>query len=130
MPVPWKDGSTASTGSGFWLSQRYDGDIPGWGGLARHDEFFAADLTGNGTDDLVIFFGHQFDHHSTVTDERVDQAGLGLLSKGMFLHEADRVAISRVRGPYRHHTHKNSLPFTSLLPRKNSCALTGLPPAR
>jgi hypothetical protein len=46
-----------STGSGFELTERYDGDIPGWGGLARNDEFFAADLTGDGADDLVIFNG-------------------------------------------------------------------------
>ncbi|GAA1565380.1 MULTISPECIES: M64 family metallopeptidase [Kribbella] len=50
-------GLLRSTGNGFWVSQRYDGDIPGWGGLARHDEFFAGDLTGNGSDDLVIFNG-------------------------------------------------------------------------
>jgi hypothetical protein len=50
-------GLLRSSGSGFWLSQRYDGDIPGWGGLARHDQFFAGDLTGKGTDDLVIFNG-------------------------------------------------------------------------
>ena len=50
-------GLLRSTGSGFWQSQRYDGDIPGWGGLARHDEFFVGDLTGNGSDDLVIFNG-------------------------------------------------------------------------
>jgi hypothetical protein len=50
-------GLLRSTGSGFWQTQRYDGDIPGWGGLARGDEFFTGDLTGNGTDDLVIFNG-------------------------------------------------------------------------
>ncbi|TDW84064.1 IgA peptidase M64 [Kribbella pratensis] len=50
-------GLLRSTGTGFWVSQRYDGDIPGWGGLARHDEFFVGDLTGNGTDDLVVFNG-------------------------------------------------------------------------
>ena len=50
-------GLLRSTGNGFWLSQRYDGDIPGWGGLARHDQFFVGDLTGDGTDDLVIFNG-------------------------------------------------------------------------
>ena len=50
-------GLLRSTGTGFWVSQRYDGDIPGWGGLARHDEFFVGDLTGNGTDDLAIFNG-------------------------------------------------------------------------
>ncbi|MGZ0153174.1 M64 family metallopeptidase [Kribbella sp. WER1] len=50
-------GLLRSTGNGFWVSRRYDGDIPGWGGLARHDEFFVGDLTGNGSDDLVIFNG-------------------------------------------------------------------------
>jgi hypothetical protein len=50
-------GLLRSTGNSFWMSQRYDGDIPGWGGLARHDEFFVGDLTGNGSDDLVIFNG-------------------------------------------------------------------------
>jgi hypothetical protein len=42
---------------GLRLVARYDGDIPGWGGLARHDEFFVGDLTGDGADDLVIFNG-------------------------------------------------------------------------
>lgn len=45
------------TGFGFYLINRYDGDIPGWGGLARSDEFFVADLNGDGKDDLVIFNG-------------------------------------------------------------------------
>ena len=42
---------------GSTLTNRYDGDIPGWGGLARHDEFFVGDLNGDGKDDLVIFNG-------------------------------------------------------------------------
>ena len=50
-------GLLRSTGSGFYLTKRYDGDIPGWGGLARHDEFFVGDLNGDGKDDLVIFNG-------------------------------------------------------------------------
>ena len=49
-----------STGSGFALTNRYDGDVPGWGGLARHDEFFVGDLTGDGHDDLVIFNGEDW----------------------------------------------------------------------
>lgn len=53
-------GLLLSTGNGFSMSQRYDGDIPGWGGLARHDEFFVGDLTGDGTDDLVIFNGEDW----------------------------------------------------------------------
>ncbi|HEY5856098.1 MAG TPA: M64 family metallopeptidase [Aldersonia sp.] len=50
-------GLLRSTGSGFYLTNRYDGDIPGWGGLARHDQFFVADFDGNGRDDLFIFNG-------------------------------------------------------------------------
>jgi hypothetical protein len=53
-------GLLRSTGSGFWMTRRYDGDIPGWGGLARHDEFFAGDLNGDGRDDLVIFNGQDW----------------------------------------------------------------------
>jgi len=53
-------GLLRSTGTGFWMTRRYDGDIPGWGGLARHDEFFAGDLDGDGRDDLVIFNGQDW----------------------------------------------------------------------
>jgi hypothetical protein len=53
-------GLLRSTGTGFWMTRRYDGDIPGWGGLARHDEFFAGDLNGDGRDDLVIFNGQDW----------------------------------------------------------------------
>jgi hypothetical protein len=53
-------GLLRATGSGFNLTARYDGDIPGWGGLARHDEFFVGDLTGDGCDDLVIFNGEDW----------------------------------------------------------------------
>ena len=50
-------GLLRSTGTGFHLTKRYDGDIPGWGGLARHDQFFVGDLNGDNKDDLVIFNG-------------------------------------------------------------------------
>ena len=46
-----------STGTGFTLVRRFDGDIPGWGGLARHDQLFVGDFSGNGSDDLYIFNG-------------------------------------------------------------------------
>lgn len=42
---------------GLMLIARYDGDIPGWGGLAANDRFFVGDLTGDGRDDLVVFNG-------------------------------------------------------------------------
>lgn len=44
-----------STGSGFTQSRRYDGDIPGWGGLARHDQIFVGDFGGTHHDDLLIW---------------------------------------------------------------------------
>ena len=53
-------GLLRSTGTGFWLTNRYDGDIPGWGGLARHDELFVGDLNGDGKDDLVMFNGQDW----------------------------------------------------------------------
>ena len=53
-------GCCAAPVPGFYLTSRYDGDIPGWGGLARHDQFFVGDLNGDGKDDLVIFNGHDW----------------------------------------------------------------------
>ena len=50
-------GMLRSTGTGFQMVRRFDGDIPGWGGLARHDQLFVGDYSGNGRDDLFIFNG-------------------------------------------------------------------------
>ena len=44
-------GMFRSSGTAGYV-RRYDGDVPGWGGLARHDQFFAADIDGNGRCDL------------------------------------------------------------------------------
>ncbi len=49
-----------STGSGFQLIRRFDGDIPGWGGLARHDQLFVGDYSGNGRSDVYIFNGRDW----------------------------------------------------------------------
>jgi hypothetical protein len=46
-----------STGFGFQLVRRFDGDIPGWGGLARNDQLFVGDFSGDGLADLYIFNG-------------------------------------------------------------------------
>lgn len=45
-------GMFRSTGAGLTYANRYDGDVPGWGGLARHDAFFATDMTADGKCDL------------------------------------------------------------------------------
>ena len=37
-----------STGTGFTLTRRYDGDIPGWGGMREHDEISVGDFAGTG----------------------------------------------------------------------------------
>jgi hypothetical protein len=39
------------------LTSRYDGDIPGWGGLAQHDKLIVGDFDGDGKADLFIFNG-------------------------------------------------------------------------
>jgi len=49
-----------STGTGLTLVRRFDGDIPGWGGLARNDQLFVGDYSGNGRDDLFIFNGEDW----------------------------------------------------------------------
>ena len=41
-------GMFRSTGSDFAAVRLYDGDVPGWGGLAEHDQFLPADLAGTG----------------------------------------------------------------------------------
>jgi hypothetical protein len=50
-------GMFRSTGTDLAMSARYDGDIPGWGGLASHDQLFVGDFSGDGKPDLFIFNG-------------------------------------------------------------------------
>ena len=81
-------------------------------------------------DHLAVFFRHQFDDGVAAGHQRVDQPGLRLLAEGVFLDEANGLAIPRRRRAYRHHAHENFIPFTILAPRRNSDAAAGFPPAR
>ena len=48
-------GMFRSTGKGLAYVHRYDGDVPGWDGLGRHDRFIAADVSGDGRCDLWVW---------------------------------------------------------------------------
>jgi len=48
-------GMFRSTGSDLQMTARYDGDVPGWGRLARNDRFFPADITSDGKIDLFAY---------------------------------------------------------------------------
>jgi hypothetical protein len=49
-----------STGSGFTGIRRFDQDLPGWGAMREHDEFFVMDVDGDRRDDVVVFNGRDF----------------------------------------------------------------------
>ena len=44
-----------SNGTSMSNTRRFDGTVPGWDGLAEHDEFFVADVNGDDRDDLYIY---------------------------------------------------------------------------
>lgn len=44
-----------STGTGFTQTRRYDGDIPGWGGMREHDQFSVARVSGTARSDLIAW---------------------------------------------------------------------------
>ena len=48
-------GMFSSTGTGLRMVARYDGDVPGWGGMARNDLFYPADISGDGKVDLFVY---------------------------------------------------------------------------
>jgi hypothetical protein len=55
-PMPYV-ATLESKGNGFTVTARYDGDIPGWGGLALHDYIQVGDFSGKGQSDLLIWNG-------------------------------------------------------------------------
>ena len=44
-----------STGTGFRQTRRYDGDVPGWGGMARGDRVQLGDFAGTGRSDVLMW---------------------------------------------------------------------------
>ena len=68
-------GMFRSTGTALQMSQRYDGDVPGWGGMARHDQFFPSDINGDGRTDL---FAWNFQDWSTEYLGRMISSGSAL----------------------------------------------------
>lgn len=44
-----------STGNNLAFVRRFDGDVPGWGGMRRDDHWFVADMNGDGKSDLYVF---------------------------------------------------------------------------
>src|SRR5262249_917425 len=49
-----------SNGNGFDGIRRFDRVLPGWGDMKPGDKFFAADVDGDGKDDLLVFNGQDF----------------------------------------------------------------------
>jgi len=47
----------ASNGGGLQYVFRYDDTLPGWDSMLKNDQFFVADLEGDGRDDLWVFNG-------------------------------------------------------------------------
>ena len=54
-------GMFRATGTGLQFVARYDGDVPGWGGLAQHDQFMPADISGDGRTDLFVYNDQDWD---------------------------------------------------------------------
>ena len=44
-----------STGSNLTNSRRFDRNVPGWGEMRQHDQWFPADVDGNGRRDLYVY---------------------------------------------------------------------------
>ena len=44
-----------STGSNLQFVRRFDGDVPGWGGMRRHDRWFVADINGDQRSDVYVY---------------------------------------------------------------------------
>jgi hypothetical protein len=44
-----------STGTSLASTRRFDGDVPGWGGMRRNDKWFVADVNGDLRSDLYVY---------------------------------------------------------------------------
>ncbi|HOW66864.1 MAG TPA: M64 family metallopeptidase [Candidatus Paceibacterota bacterium] len=50
-----------SYGDHFEPVARYDRELPGWGDMKSHDEFYVGDFSGDGRADLMVFNGQDWD---------------------------------------------------------------------
>ncbi len=90
-----------STGQGFEGVRRFDKVLPGWGEMRPHDQFFVADVDGDGKDDLLVFNGEDWSMgyllllHSTGSDLRLVRRyddtlpGWGAMRRNDRFHVAD-----------------------------------------
>ncbi len=53
-------GMLRSTGGSLEMAMRYDRDLPGWDAMRSGDEFYVADVNGDGADDLAVFNGRDW----------------------------------------------------------------------
>ncbi len=49
-----------STGSGLQYWRRFDDQLPGWGAMRQHDQFYPANFDGKAGDDLYVFNGRDW----------------------------------------------------------------------
>jgi len=53
-------GMLRSNGKGFECVRLYGPQLPNWGDMKSHDQFFVGDFSGDGKDDLYVFNGQDF----------------------------------------------------------------------